>query len=182
MFATILAQAAEEEEAEGIDLLLPESSELIAGVIAFLIIFAVVWKWALPALNRTLEARQEAIVGQIRDAEKTKAEAESLLADYKAQVEGAQTEANQIIEEARVTAESIRTDIVSRADAEAASLMERARADVVTEKERATAALRQDVANLSLDMAEKVVAGSLDRDAQAALVDQYLDDLGNLDG
>lgn len=177
MFATILAV---DEEPEGIDLLLPESSELIAGVIAFLIIFGVVWKWALPALSKTLEARQEAIVGQIRDAENTKAEAESLLADYKTQVEGAQGEANQIIEEARVTAESIRSDIVSRADAEAASLMERARSDVATEKERATAALRQDVANLSLDMAEKVVAGSLDRDAQAALVDQYLDDLGDL--
>lgn len=179
MFAEILAQAAE-EEAEGIDLLLPESSELIAGVIAFLIIFAVVWKFALPALNKTLEARQEAIVGQIRDAEKTKAEAESLLADYKSQVEGAQGEANQIIEEARVTAESIRSDIVARADTEAASLMERARTDVANEKDRAAAALRQDVANLSLDMAEKVVGGSLDRDAQAALVDQYLEDLGGL--
>ncbi len=178
MFATVLAQA--EEEAEGIDLLLPDSSELIAGVIAFLIIFAVVWKYALPTLNKTLEARQEAIVGQIRDAEETKAQAESLLADYKTQVEGAQGEANEIIEEARVTAESMRTDIVSRADAEAASLLDRARSDVAIEKDRAAAALRQDVANLSLDMAEKVVAGSLDRDAQAALVDQYLDELDGL--
>lgn len=178
MFAEVLAQA--EEEAEGIDLLLPESSELIAGIIAFLIIFAVVWKFALPALNKTLEARQEAIVGQIRDAENTKAEAESLLADYRSQVEGAQGEANGIIEEARVAAESIRTDIVSRADTEAASLLDRARSDVASEKDRAAAALRQDVANLSLDMAEKVVAGSLDRDAQAALVEQYLDDLGGL--
>lgn len=178
MFATVLAQA--EEEAEGIDLLLPESSELIAGVIAFLIIFGVVWKFALPALGKTLEARQEAIVGQIRDAEETKAEAESLLVDYKAQVEGAQGEANEIIEEARVTAESMRTDIVSRADAEAASLLDRARSDVAIEMDRASAALRQEVANLSLDMAEKVVAGSLDRDAQAALVDQYLDELDGL--
>jgi F-type H+-transporting ATPase subunit b len=178
MFATVLAQA--EEEAEGIDLLLPDSSELIAGVIAFLIIFAVVWKYALPTLSKTLEARQEAIVGQIRDAEETKAQAESLLADYKTQVEGAQGEANEIIEEARVTAESMRTDIVSRADAEAASLLDRARSDVAIEKDRAAAALRQDVANLSLDMAEKVVAGSLDRDAQAALVDHYLDELDGL--
>ena len=177
IFAVVLAQV---EEPEGRDLLFPESSELIAGVIAFLIVFVVVWKFALPALNKTLEARQEAIVGQIRDAEKTKADAESLLADYKTQVEGAQGEANEIIEEARVTAESIRTDIVSRADTEAATLLDRARSDVATEKDRAAAALRQDVANLSLDMAEKVVAGALDRDAQAALVNQYLDDLGGL--
>ena len=177
IFAVVLAQV---DEPEGRDLLFPESSELIAGIIAFLIVFVVVWKFALPALKKTLEARQEAIVGQIRDAEKTKADAESLLADYKTQVEGAQGEANQIIEEARVTAESIRTDIVSRADTEAATLLDRARSDVATEKDRAAAALRQDVANLSLDMAEKVVAGALDRDAQAVLVNQYLDDLGGL--
>jgi F-type H+-transporting ATPase subunit b len=72
------------------------------------------------------------------------------------------------------------TEIVSRADAEAASLLDRARSDVAIEKDRAAAALRQDVANLSLDMAEKVVAGSLDRGAQAALVDQYLDELDGL--
>lgn len=172
--------AAAEEEAEGIDLLLPETSELIAGILAFAIIFFFIWKWALPALNRTLEARQQAIAGQLQEAERAKAEAESLLTDYKAQVAGAREEANSIIEEARSTAETMRSDIVARAETEATSIVERARADVAAEKDRAAAALRQDVADLSLDMAEKVVAGSLDRDAQRALVDRYLQELGEI--
>lgn len=171
---------AADEEAEGIDLLLPETSELIAGVIAFAIIFFFIWKWALPALNRTLEARQQAIAGQLQEAERAKAEAESLLNDYKQQVAGARDEASSIIEDARGTAETMRTDIVARAESEAASIVERARADVAAENERAAAALKQDVADLSLDMAEKVVAGSIDRDAQKQLVDRYLRELGEI--
>ena len=177
---TILAQEAPEEEAEGIDLLLPDSSELIAGILAFAIIFFVVWKYALPTLNKTLEARQQAITGQLQEAERVKGEAESLLADYQTQVAGAKEEANQIIDEARGTADSMRGEIVARAESDATSILEKARVDVANERDRAAVALQSDVANLSLDMAEKVVAGSIDRDAQTALVERYLEDLGGL--
>lgn len=171
---------AAEEEPEGIDLILPETKELIAGVIAFAIVFLFVWLWAWPALQEMLENRQKAITGQLEEAEKVKGEAESLLADYQAQVAGAKEEANQIIDEARTTADSMKTEIVARAEAEAASVMDKTRTDVAAERARAASALQSDVASLSLDMAEKVVAGSIDRDAQAALVERYLDELGGL--
>ena len=70
----LLAEA--EESGSGIDLLLPATSELVAGVAAFAIVFFFIWKWALPALNETLETRASAIEGQIKEAEETKAEAE----------------------------------------------------------------------------------------------------------
>ena len=83
-FAEILLIAAEdgEEGAGGAALLLPETSELIAGIIAFAIVFFFVWRWAVPAINRSLEQRQAAIAGQIAVAEKAKGEAESRLADF----------------------------------------------------------------------------------------------------
>lgn len=171
---------AAEEEPEGIDLILPETKELIAGIIAFGIVFFFVRLWAWPALQEMLENRRQAITGQLEEAEKVKREAESLLADYQAQVAGAKGEANEIIEEARTTAESMKGEIVTRAEAEAASVMEKARADLASERSRAAAALQGDVADLSLDMAEKVVAGSIDREAQHALVERYLDELGGL--
>ena len=46
-----------EEAGSGVDLLLPATSELVAGVAAFAIVFFFGWKWALPALNTTLEER-----------------------------------------------------------------------------------------------------------------------------
>jgi F-type H+-transporting ATPase subunit b len=171
---------ATEEEPEGIDLILPETKELIAGIIAFSLVFLFVRLWAWPALQEMLENRRQAITGQLEEAERVKREAESLLADYQAQVAGAKHEANQIIDEARSTADSMKSEIVARAESEAASVMDRARADVATERSRAAAELQSDVANLSLDMAEKVVAGSIDRETQRALVERYLDELGGL--
>ena len=50
----LLAEA--EESSSGIDLLLPATSELVAGIAAFAIVFFFIWKWALPALNETLES------------------------------------------------------------------------------------------------------------------------------
>lgn len=177
LFATVLL-AAEEGEAEGSDLIIPETSELIAGIIAFSIVFFVVWRWALPAFMKLLEDRQRAIGGQLQEAEEAKAEAESLLEDYRQQVAGAKAEANEIIEEARHTAEQVRTDTVSRAQGEADQIVARAREDAAAERDRAAAGLRREVADLSLDMAEKVVGEGLDRDAQRAMVDRFLEDLG----
>lgn len=168
------------EESEGIDLLLPESSELIAGIIAFAIIFFFAWKWVFPTITKTLESRQAAIKADFEAAEAAKVEAESLKNDYQAQLAQAREEAGRIVEEARQAGESVRAEVVSRADVEAAAIKERATADMSGERDRVAASLRREVADLSLDVAEKVVGSSLDRASQQALVDRYIDELGGL--
>ncbi len=169
------------EESSGIDLLLPETSELIAGFIAFSIIFAFVWKWVLPAADKVLAVRQEAITGQLREAETAKQEAGSLLDDYKKQLSQAKDEANTIVEDARQVADVLRIDLVGKAEAEAESIRGKARADAGAEMERAATQVRDQVATLSLELAQKVVAESVDESTQQALVDRYIEDLGSLE-
>jgi len=170
----------EPDEPGGIDLLLPASSELIAGLLAFTIIFVFVWKWVLPMVDKRLEARQEAITGQLTAAENTKHEAESLLADYKQQLAKARDEANRIVEEARKSAEALRADVVGKADTEAQTIVRKARESAVSERERAAGAIRDEVATLSLDLARRVVSDSVDAKAQKKLVDQYIAELEEL--
>ena len=119
MTQAFLLFAEETEEASGVDLLFPDPNETIAGVIAFVIVFFFVWKWAIPALNKTLEARQAAIAAELESAEKAKLEAESLLADYRAQVAGANEEAAQKVADGRDAGEAVKADIIARAEAEA---------------------------------------------------------------
>ena len=69
---TFLAEA--EESSSGLELLLPATSELVAGIFAFAIVFFFVWKCAVPALDETLSARAEAIEGQIPKAKNEKYE------------------------------------------------------------------------------------------------------------
>jgi len=179
----LLAQVTEEPapaEPDGIQLLLPATPELIAGLLAFAIIFFFVWKWVLPVVDKRLEARQQAITGQLVAAENTKLEAEGLLTDYKRQVAGARDEANRIVDEARRTAESLRGETVARANAEAADIVRKARDEAAGEKERAAGAIRTEVAALSMAVAEKAVAGAVDAKAHQKLVDQYIAELGAL--
>ncbi len=175
--AASVVLAAEEETGGGLDLLLPAIPELIAGIIAFAIVFFFMWRWAFPAINRALENRQQAISGQLQEAEARKTEAQSLLEDYRAQLAEAKSEANRIIEEARSQAESVRSDLVAKAQAEAEQIVAKAREEAASEKSRALQEAQREVAALSVNLAERVVGESLDGDRQRALVDRYLAEL-----
>lgn len=164
----------------GIDLLLPAPEELIAGIIAFTIIFLVVWKFALPTFKKVLEDRQAAVTIQLESAEKAKLEAESLLSDYRTQLAGANNEAAQIVQQARDAGEAVKADIVARAQGEAEQIKARANDEVVAERARIAGDIRRQVAALSLDVAERVVGSSMDVGSQRALVDRYIDELGGV--
>ncbi|HEX6302234.1 MAG TPA: F0F1 ATP synthase subunit B [Acidimicrobiia bacterium] len=180
--ALILPIAAEETESGsgGLEILLPPLNELVAGIIAFAIVFFFVWKWAVPAINRMLEQRQAAISGQIEAAEKAKAEAESLLADYRGQLAEARAEGNKIIDEARQSADQMRADIIAKAEADAEQIRARAREEAAGEMSRALADARSQVGDISVDLAGKIVGESLDQQAHQALIDRYLADLEKL--
>lgn len=181
LLAQVVYLAAEEAPPEGIDLVLPEIEELIAGIIAFSIVFVLIWWKVRPAIAETLAARQEAITGQLTEAETSKREAASLLDDYKKQLAQAKDEANTIVEDARQAADVLRTDLVGKAEAEAETIRGKARSDAGAEMERAAAQVKDQVATLSLELAQKVVAGSVDESAQRQLVERYIDDLGSLE-
>ncbi|CAN5749982.1 F0F1 ATP synthase subunit B [soil metagenome] len=172
----ILAQE-EAESGSNISLVLPETNELIAGIVSFLIVFFFVWKWALPAINRILEARQKAITGKLEDAERAKNEAESLRKDYEKQLADSRTQRNEILDEARKNAEQIKADLLAKAQTEADGIVAKAREEADNEKSRALSEARQEVANLTIDLAEKVVGQSLDRETQLGLVERYIAEL-----
>lgn len=178
--ALIVLAVEEGDEAGGLSLVLPHPSELIAGILAFAIVFFFMWRWALPAVNRTLEARQQAIAGQLTAAEKAKAEAESLLADYRGQLAEARAEANKIIEEARKTAEQVRADLLAKAETEAEQIRSKAREEAAGEKARALAEAKAEVGDISVDLAGRIVGESLDEQAHKELIDRYLADLEKL--
>src|SRR5690606_15997964 len=89
--ATHVISAAEEE---GHNPLLPATDELIVGTICFLLLFALLAKFAYPKIHQTLAARTEAIQGGIERAEKAQEEAQRTLEAYREQLEQARHEAS----------------------------------------------------------------------------------------
>lgn len=157
--------------------LLPEVDELIFGSLAFLLVFAILAKYAFPRINEALKARTEKIRGDLEKAEETRREAEQQLSRYGEQLREARGEAGRIIEEARKTAESMRQDLLEKAEEESRQIVSRAQEEIRAERDRAFQELRSQVGELSVELASRVIGQSLDRDRQVRLVDDYIDEL-----
>jgi F-type H+-transporting ATPase subunit b len=158
--------------------ILPETPELIIGIIAFFIVFFFLWKKALPSIRKTLEERTEAIEGGLKQAEIAQAEAAKVKADAQA----------QLAELRHSTA-----DIRAKAQAEGVALIEQARTDANAQKEAIIASahtqldadrnsavnvLKADLGKLATELADKIV-GERAQDAalQERIVDRFLDEL-----
>jgi F-type H+-transporting ATPase subunit b len=175
--ALLLAQ---EEEPSGVDLILPEAAELIWGAISFVIVLVVLTKVAFPKLREAIEKRESTIQGSLEEAEKTKSEAEKLLEDYRKQLADSRSEANRIIEDARQQAEQVRKDIIAKSERDAEQIVERAQEQILAERNRTVQELQGQIAQLSIELAEKVVGRSLDSDSQRELVDAYIKEVGTM--
>jgi F-type H+-transporting ATPase subunit b len=159
--------------------LLPSSNEVIWGSAAFLVLLIAMWKFGVPAVRNMEAAREERIRNDLEGAERARSDAEAEKAQYLAQIAGAREEAGRIIEEARQSAEQVRRDLIARAEGEANEVRERAQTDIAAQQQRALAELRTDVAQLSIDLAERIVERNLDRATQQQLVDSFINQVGS---
>lgn len=169
--------AAEEEHGPLFSPTTPVVEELIWAAVFFVLLLLLVTKFALPKLKATLDARAAAVSGQVTEAQAVRADADRVLAEYRAKLADAQGESQRIIDEGRRTGEQIVADARSRAETEAQAIVTRAQADIAGERDRAITALRAELGTLSIELAGKVVGKSLDTPAQRALVDSYIDEL-----
>jgi F-type H+-transporting ATPase subunit b len=158
--------------------ILPETPELIIGIIAFFVVLLFLRAKALPAIRKTLEERTEAIEGGLKQAEIAQAEASKVKADAQA----------QLAELRHSTA-----DIRAKAQAEGAALVEQARTEANVQKDAIIASghtqldadrnsavnvLKADLGKLATELADKIV-GERAQDAalQERIVDRFLDEL-----
>ena len=173
MLAALLAA-----EGESSLKVLPATDELLWGSIAFLLVLLALLKFAFPKMQAGLQERTRRIQGQIEEAERTKREADTVLADYRAKLNDARTEVQRIIDEGKKTAESLRADIVAKAEAEAREIVARAQADVAGERDRAVQSLRDTLGELSVQLAGRVIEKELrSTDEHRALVDRAIAEL-----
>jgi F-type H+-transporting ATPase subunit b len=157
--------------------ILPSTPEIVWGVVSFVILFAVMWKLAYPAISKMMKTRTETIRGNIEEADRVRTEAETILAEYQSQLADARNDSNRIIEEARQAAEQVRTELIRRAEEEVAELRRRNTEDLLAAQERILGQLQSQVRTLAIDLAERVVGANLDREQNLRLVDQFVAEL-----
>ena len=152
--------------------------ELIIGTIAFLIVFAVLYRVLFPRIQQTLKERTEQIEGGIQQAEETQKEAEQTLEQYKAQLAEARHEASRLRQDAQEQGAQILADLRAQCEAERQRLVAAAHEQIEADRAQAIQALRAEVGALAIELASRVVGESLDEDArQRRVVDRFLAEL-----
>lgn len=157
-------------------ILSPDLGLLFWMFLAFLIVFALVAKYGFPVIIKMVEDRKNYIDESLKKAR----EANEKLANIKAESEEILRQASerqaQVLKEAMVTRDSIVKEACDKAREEGQKLLEEAKAQIAVEKENALRDIRNTVADVSVQIAEKVVRRQLDKDTED---EQYIERLLN---
>jgi len=165
------------EDSGGSFLVSPNVGLMIWTLLVFGISMFVLWKYAFPRIAEALDRRQHAIEESIDAADRTRKEAEQILAEYRERLAEARGQADEIVARARKTAEAAENEIISDARGKREEMMEQTRRDIEAETRRAIQAIRAEVADLTVLATEKVTRKALTDEDQKRLVEEALAEL-----
>jgi F-type H+-transporting ATPase subunit b len=152
--------------------------ELIIGTIAFLIVFAVLYRVLFPRIQQTLKERTEAIEGGLEKATETQKEAEETLEQYRQQLAEARHEASRLRQDAQEQGAQIIAEMRAQGEAERERLVAAAHEQIDADRAQALQALRAEIGTLAVKLASRVVGESLAEEArQGRVVDRFLAEL-----
>jgi F-type H+-transporting ATPase subunit b len=162
---------------------LPHTSEIIVGFVAFMLLLFVIWKYVTPRFEKVYEERTERIEGGLQRAEAAQAEANQLLEQYRQQLAEARTEAARIRDDARADAVGIRDDMLAQAREEADRVIAAGREALAAERATLVRELRTELGTLSVELASRIVGEALaDEARRAGTVERFLVELESPNG
>lgn len=167
-------------ESSGIEAILPEMSEFIPMLVAFIILWIVLAKFGWPLFEGMLEKREQTIKNSLDKAEEARQESERLLAEYRDQLEGAKEKSQQMINNARKSAEAQEAEILAGARAEAQAIVEKAKETIETERQIALKDLQNSAVDTSIAVAGRLIGEGFNEDEHRKLIERYVKEAGSL--
>ena len=159
-------------------ILTPDPGLLFWMLLAFLVVFWVLAKYGFPAIINMVDERNKYIDESLRKAHEAKERLANIEKEGESILQEAREKQAQILKEAAQTRDAIVEQAQEKARAEGARLMDEAKTAIEQEKKAAIADIRKQVAELSVDIAEKVLRKNLKDDkSQMDLIDRMLDDV-----
>lgn len=155
----------------------PSTGLTIWTLVVFLLSMAILARWVFPLIRRALDRRKEAINESIDAADRTREEADHVLAEYRERLREARRQSEEIVQRARQTAEVHARDAQQEAHARREQMMEQTRREIEAETRRAIEQIRSEVADLTVMATEKVTRLALSEEDQRRLVQEAVQEL-----
>jgi F-type H+-transporting ATPase subunit b len=174
---TVFAATDEGGGDSGSFLVSPDVGLMIWTLVVFAIAMWVLAKFAFPRIAEALDKRQRAIEESIDYAERTRTQADELLAEYRERLAEARSQADEIVARARRTGENAEAESLAEAKRKREELMDHTRREIEQETKRAIEEIRNQVADLTVLATEKVTRRTLTGDDQRKLVEDAVAEL-----
>lgn len=158
-------------------LLEPNTGLMFWKALVFLLLLGLLYKFAWKPITTALSEREETIDSSIKRAERALAEARQIQAENEKARRQAEQEAQRVLRDAREAADRVRSEEVDKTREQIRHMKELAEADIEREKQSALDELRDEVAELAIQAAEKILDETLDRNRQRKLVDRFIERL-----
>lgn len=153
------------------------NATLIAQIINFLILVALLAKVAYKPLINVLEERKNRVESHMAAAEQEKLQAETLRQENERLLSEARAQAQAIVDKAVKLAEKSKEDILLEARKEQERLIKAAQDEISREKDAALAQMRAEMVSVSLAAATKIIGDNLDQEKNAKLVTDFINQL-----
>ena len=153
-------------------------STAIFAIINFIVLVVVLKVFLYKPVCNMLDNRKQEVVNNLNSAEEAKLEAQKLRDEYAAQIQNARAEAQEIINQAAKIGEQTKADIVTEAREEAARLTAKAQDEIAREKTEALNEIRNEIADLAVLAASKVVGKTIDVADHQNMVNNFVKEVG----
>lgn len=151
---------------------------IITQAALFLLFLGILYLVAFRRIGGVLETRRQIIEQGLKDADQARRERERAAAERQEVLTQARREANEIVSRAQRVAEETRERELAEARTELGRVREQAEAEIAAERDRALADVRQQVADLAILAAGRVVGETMDAPRERRIVDEFLNEVG----
>ena len=164
------------------DVLIPDSGLLLWLTIVFIVVFLILWKWGFPVIVKMVNDRKEYIDGSLKKAREANEKLANIQKEGELLLQEAREKQSEILKEASATRDAIVEKAQEKARDEGARIVSDARTEIENEKQAAISEIRNQVAELSVQIAEKILREKLKGNKeQNELIDRLLDEVSSTD-
>lgn len=153
---------------------------IVATVLSFLLLVYLLSKYAWGPLMKIMEERRSNIESMLTQAENERQQADKIKHEYQEEMRKARQEAQEVIAKATKVSEVRASEILAAAHEESEKIKKSALVDIERERDKAIADVKSQVADLSVMVAEKIIRQKLDMKGQGKLIDQFIQEVGEM--
>lgn len=153
--------------------------QILVSLINLVILFLIVKQFLYKPVKKMLSQRGATIDGLYGDAEEAKARALADAKTYEEKLAGAKAEADEIIRSAVSTAKARENEIIADAKEEAVGILHEARENAALEMKKAEDTVKNEIADVSILITEKLLEREINKDDHKALIDSFIEEMGD---